>query len=59
MGVWKAIGAICVGNMLSGGKLLDGSKGGIGYAWFFLFIIIFFPFWLIYKIIQLLFFRKK
>lgn len=59
MGVWKAIGAVFLGNMASGGKLLDGRKGGIGYAWFFLFIIVFFPLWLIYKIIQLIFFRKK
>lgn len=59
MGVWKAVGAIWIGDKLSDGKLLDGRKGGIGYFWFYLFIIIFFPFWLIYKIMSLIFFRKR
>lgn len=59
MGVWKAIGAIWLGNMVSGGKLLDGRKGGIGYAWFYLFLILFFPLWLIFKIFKLIFFSKR
>lgn len=59
MGIWKALGMIWGADMISGGRLLDGRKGGIGYAWFYLFVIIFFPIWIIYKIIKLIFFRNR
>ena len=46
-------------NFLTGGDLLDGRKGGIGCGWVMIFIIIFFPFWLIYKIFRLIFGKKR
>ncbi len=58
MGVWKTIGAICIGDIVTGGKLLNARKGGIGYGWLILFIIIYFPCWLIYKILKLIFVRR-
>lgn len=59
MGVWKAIGLLLGANLLTGGDLLDGRKGGIGCGWVVIFIIIFFPFWIIYKILKLIFGRNK
>ena len=59
MGIWKAIGLLLGANLLTGGDLLDGRKGGIGCGWVVIFIIIFFPFWIIYKILKLIFGRNK
>lgn len=59
MGFWKGILALLGLNILTGGDLLDGRKGGIGCGWVIIFIIIFFPFWLIYKIFKFIFIRKS
>lgn len=55
MNLWKSLLAILGLNFLTGGALLDGRKGGIGCGWVVIFIIIFFPFWLMYKILKLIF----
>lgn len=59
MGIWKAIGLLLGVNLLTGGDLLDGRKGGIGCGWVIIFSIVFFPFWIIYKIFKLIFGRHK
>lgn len=59
MGVWKGLLVLLGLNFLTGGDLLDGRKGGIGCGWVMIFIIIFFPFWLIYKIFRLIFGKKR
>lgn len=58
MGIWKALGILLGADLLSGGRLLDGRKGGIGCGWVVIFAIVFFPFWLVYKIFKLIFCRK-
>ena len=55
MGIWKGILTLFGLNIIADGKLLNGNKGGIGYGWVWIFIIIFFPIWLIYKIFWLIF----
>ncbi len=57
MTIWKSLFALLGGNFLTGGALLDGRKGGIGCGWIVIFMIVFFPFWLIYKILKLIFRR--
>ncbi len=59
MGIWKGLLALLGLNILTGGDLLDGRKGGIGCGWVMIFIIIFFPFWLIYKLLRLIFRKRK
>ncbi len=58
MGVYKFIGLLLGANILSGGELLDGRKGRLGCGWVVIFAIVFFPFWLIYKILNLIFGKK-
>lgn len=57
MTIWKSLFALLGVNFLTGGALLDGRKGGIGCGWIVIFMIVFFPFWLIYKILKLIFRR--
>lgn len=59
MGFWKNVLILCGIDFMTGGKVFDGRKGGIGYGWFIIFIILFFPFWLIYKIFKLIFGKNK
>lgn len=55
MKFWKTLFALLGLDILLGGRIFDGSKGGIGCGWVIIFIIIFFPFWLIYKILKFIF----
>ncbi|MDE6859022.1 MAG: hypothetical protein K2J65_01245 [Duncaniella sp.] len=57
MTIWKSLFALLGVNFLTGGALLDGRKGGIGCGWVVIFMIVFFPFWLIYKMLKLIFRR--
>lgn len=59
MNFWKGLFAILGIDLLTGSRLLDGRKGGIGCGWVMIFIIIFFPIWLIYKFFKLIFTRRK
>ncbi len=59
MGIWKTIGLLLGANLLTGGAILDGRKGGIGCGWVVIFSIVFFPFWIIYKVLKLIFGRHK
>lgn len=59
MNFWKNLFAILGINFISGGRILDGRKGGIGCGWVVIFIIIFFPIWLIFKLFQMIFRRRK
>ena len=40
MGIWKAIGLLLGANLLTGGAILDGGKGGIGCGWVVIFSIL-------------------
>lgn len=60
---WKYFFALLGIDVLTGNSIFDGrKKGRIGCAWVWLFGIIFFPLWLIFKLIlwpfKLLFSRK-
>ncbi len=60
---WKYFWAIFGLNLLLGNAIFDGrKKGGIGCGWVAMFGFIFFPLWLIYKLIawmlKLIFFRR-
>lgn len=55
MGFWRGFFTLLGLDMLSGGRLLDGRKGGPGCGCVIIFGIIFFPFWLIYKIFKAIF----
>lgn len=57
MGIGKGILALLGLNILTGGNLLDGRKGGIGCGWVVIFGIIYLPFWLIYRFFKLIFGR--
>lgn len=59
---WKGFWAFLGIDLLTGFSMTDGTKGGIGCAWGWIFGLIFFPLWLIFKIISWpfrLIFRKK
>ena len=59
MGFWKGVLALLGIDFLTGGRLFDGRKGGIGCGWVMIFIILFFPFWLIYKFFKLIFVHRQ
>lgn len=55
MKFWKWLFALVGLDILLGVEIFNGSKGRIGLGWVLIFIIIFFPLWLVYKLIILLF----
>jgi|GEM_PF-5978504 len=48
---WKYFFALLGIDLLTGNSIFDGSKGRIGCGWVWLFGIIFFPLWLVFKIV--------
>lgn len=50
MKFWKALLALVGLDILFGGRILDGTKGGPGCGCVLIFIIIFFPLWLFIKL---------
>lgn len=59
---WKYLFALIGIDLISGNTIFDGSKGRIGCGWVWIFTIIFFPLWLVVKLLMLpfrLMFKKK
>ena len=52
MKFWKWIFIILGLDFLLGGSILDGTKGGPGCGCLGIFTIIFFPIWLIFRLIR-------
>ena len=57
MKFWKTIFALLGLDILLGGRIFDGRKGGIGCGWVWIFTIIFFPLWLVFKLFKWIFKR--
>ena len=55
MKFWKWLFALVGLDILLGVQIFNGSKGRIGLGWVIIFIIVFFPLWLAFKIIVLFF----
>ena len=60
MKFWKILFSLLgIDLLLGGGKIFDGTKGRIGCGWVWIFTIIFFPLWIIFKLLKSLFIRKS
>lgn len=57
MKFWKTLFVLLGLDILLGGKIFNSDKGGIGCGCVTIFIIIFFPLWVFYKILKWIFTR--
>lgn len=57
MNFWKGLFALLGIDVLTGGHIFDGRKGRPGCGWVGIFIIVFFPIWLIYRLLKGIFSR--
>ena len=55
MKFWKTLFTLLGLDILLGGRIFNGNKGGIGCGWVLIFTILFFPIWLVYRIFRFIF----